>query len=105
MDAAECFDAIVAAITAAIEGEGDDLLVNVDTLESQLVEAGIRVKVLNRGALLAELSHVRDELRVQRTRASNAEGALGIEIEEMVQRLSRREDEIVEALWPAGAPS
>lgn len=104
MDAAEKLDAVLLAVNAACEGEGDELVVNLDTLESLLTEAGIRCKVLNRGALLAELSHVRDELRVHRTRAENAEGDDRAREEDITARLSRREDEIVQALWPAGAP-
>jgi hypothetical protein len=99
----EKLDAILTAVTGACEGAGDDLTVNLDTLESLLIEGGIGVKVLNRPALLSELSYVRDEQRVQRTRARNAQDAEAqAEREEVVRRLAHREEEIVQTLWPAG---
>lgn len=103
MEGDEKLEAILRAVTGACEGEGDELVVNLDTLESLLIEGGIGVKVLNRGALLAELSHVRDEQRVQRARAVNAgDPAKAAEHEGVVERLAHREDEIVATLWPAG---
>lgn len=102
MAADDKLDAILTAVAGACEGNADSLVVNFDTLESLLTEAGIGVKVLNRSNLLSELSYVRDEQRIQRTRAANSDGEAKAEHEGMVRRLASREGEIMKALWPAG---
>lgn len=97
----EKLDAILTAVTGACEGESDGLVVNLDTFEALLLDAGIGVKVLNRAALLAELKHVREEQRVQRTRAQNSDGAAEGEAADLLAQLEARERDITQTLWPS----
>jgi len=96
---------VIQAATAALEGEGEgNILVNLDILESSLLEAGVPVKRLNRGALIQELSLVREEIGRERTRSYHAQGEAKEQIEQRLGVLHEREEGLTSLLWPAGAP-
>lgn len=94
-------EAVLGAVTGAMVGEGEDLVVDLEALENGLAAAGIScTSTTNRGALAAELTVVRDEQRVQRTRLHHAKSPEGRPIADLMRRLDRREKEIVARLWP-----
>lgn len=69
MSADDRLEKILGAVAGAMVGEGDDLVVDLEQLENGLAAAGINcTATTNRGALASELSFLRDEIRVHRTR-------------------------------------
>lgn len=67
-----------------------------------LLQRAVPYRVLNRELTWAELQIVRDELHVQRARAdnSNTTADLAEVAQRRVDALERREDQILEQLWP-----
>jgi len=99
----ELLTSVVEASTKALEGEGASLVFNIETFERELIKAGVSVKRLNRGALLAELEAVRAEIATQGTRAHHA--ATAEEHDALIRKvatLQRREWELIDAIWPDG---
>jgi hypothetical protein len=98
----ERLEGVLGAVTAAMVGEGDDLVVDLEALEKGLTAAGIScTSTTNRGALAAELTVVRDEWRTQNVRWRHTTGAEQDAVNDILIRLKQREDEITALLWPA----
>ena len=94
-------EAVLTAVSEAMVGEGDALVVDLERLQNGLAASGIDcTATTNRPALVNELSFVREELRIQRTRAKHLEGEALAEVADLLDRLEVREAEIQELLWP-----
>lgn len=90
----------------ALADTEDGPVLDLDLLTRLLIQRAVPYRVLNRELTWAELQVVRDELHTQRTRASAKveEGDGSAEACALAQRrvdaLERREDQILEQLWP-----
>lgn len=84
-----------------VDGENGSVSLNLDRLEEELREVGVRVEYRPRAPFLGELEAVRAEKHVYATRAANARGASKRgALERRVATLERREEEILGLLWP-----
>lgn len=105
MDADKQLEAVLGAFAAAMVGEGEDMVVDLAALEDGLAAAGINcTATTNRGALIAELSFLRDELRTQRIRRDHTDAVANtakyVELQGLVEKMEAREQEIAGLLWP-----
>jgi ribonuclease PH len=104
MDAAEKqLEAVLGAVAGAMVGTGEDMVVDLSALEDGFAAAGIScTATTNRGALAAEQTFLREELRTQRIRYENSGGELhgrDQELAKLIRRMELREAEISNLLW------
>lgn len=86
----------------ALADTEDGPVLDLDLLTRLLIQRAVPYRVLNRELTWAELQVVRDELHTQRARAdnSNTTADLAEVAQRRVDALERREDQILEQLWP-----
>lgn len=93
----------------ALADTEDGPVLDLDLLTRLLIQRAVPYRVLNRELTWAELQVVRDELHTQRTRAevrrrADNANAADADLAEVAQRrvdaLERREDQILDQLWP-----
>ncbi len=90
---------IAEALQGACNGEGEQITVDLDAFERLLKRAKVRVEKANKAVLNAELQATREEVRVQKTRASNSPNPSASA--KRISELEEHEAELVEQLWPS----
>jgi hypothetical protein len=102
MTGSDKLESIIGAVTKAMVGGGGDIVVDMEKLEDGLTLAGLECTgTTNRGALTAELSFLRDELRIQRTRFEHEDvEEKKAALFDLISKMEAREAEIQARLWP-----
>ncbi len=96
----ERLEAVLGAVTGALVDVHGETVLDLKRLAAGMLEAQIpTTATTNRGNLLAELSSIREERRIQAARRDNAEGYDRQGLADIVSRIDAREDEIQALLW------